>query len=139
MFSIFLATNSFYLLSQVVSVFCFFVCVFVSLSSRVYASLAQWLEHWSCKPGVESSNLSWAYTNGISIYLFIHRLVSFYSVRSFINILCNFFSHVVCDFFSCLLVSLFLSIVSRHVFFHTSFSCFLFYFVCFSVPLSSLL
>ena len=21
-------------------------------------SLAQWLEHWSCKPGVESSNLS---------------------------------------------------------------------------------
>ena len=61
MFSIFLATNSFYLLSQVVSVFCFFVCVFVSLSSRVYASLAQWLEHWSCKPGVESSNLSWAY------------------------------------------------------------------------------
>ena len=24
----------------------------------VQASLAQWLEHWSCKPGVESSNLS---------------------------------------------------------------------------------
>ena len=22
------------------------------------ASIAQWLEHWSCKPGVESSNLS---------------------------------------------------------------------------------
>ena len=22
------------------------------------ASVAQWLEHWSCKPGVESSNLS---------------------------------------------------------------------------------
>ena len=27
----------------------------------VQASLAQWLEHWSCKPGVESSSLSWGY------------------------------------------------------------------------------
>ena len=27
-------------------------------SANVSASLAQWLEHWSCKPGVESSNLS---------------------------------------------------------------------------------
>ena len=28
----------------------------------VSASLAQWLEHWSCKPGVESSNLSRGYS-----------------------------------------------------------------------------
>ena len=25
----------------------------------VFASVAQWLEHWSCKPGVGSSNLLW--------------------------------------------------------------------------------
>ena len=31
----------------------------LNFSSRgCRASLAQWLEHWSCKPGVESSNLS---------------------------------------------------------------------------------
>ena len=29
---------------------------------NVSASLAQWLEHWSCKPGVESSNLSRGYS-----------------------------------------------------------------------------
>ena len=55
-------------------------------NTSVSASLAQWLEHWSCKPGVESSNLSrgcyvfsfcpnWC-TNNILIYLFIHRLVA---------------------------------------------------------------
>ena len=27
------------------------------------ASVAQWLEHWSCKPGVESSNLSEGFLN----------------------------------------------------------------------------
>ena len=32
--------------------------MFLDLSVNVSASIAQWLEHWSCKPGVESSNLS---------------------------------------------------------------------------------
>ena len=32
---------------------------FISTSLSSMASLAQWLEHWSRKPGVESSNLSW--------------------------------------------------------------------------------
>ena len=37
-----------------------FVCLvyFEHENTSVSASLAQWLEHWSCKPGVESSNLS---------------------------------------------------------------------------------
>ena len=30
------------------------------------AFVAQWLEHWSCKPGVESSNLSEGFYNSIS-------------------------------------------------------------------------
>ena len=34
------------------------------------ASLAQWLEHWSCKPGVESSNLS----RGLLSFLFPFQL-----------------------------------------------------------------
>ena len=56
-------------------------------SASVPASLAQWLEHWSCKPGVESSNLSrgcnfflscseWC-TNYILIYLLIRIIVRF--------------------------------------------------------------
>ena len=29
----------------------------------MYASIAQWLEHWSCKPGVVSSILTGGYSN----------------------------------------------------------------------------
>ena len=72
---------------------CFLLCI------SVLASLAQWLEDWSCKPVVKSSNLSrgWNYfyfcpdwcTNDILIYLFIHSRIGtfFLLVRSFINIL----------------------------------------------------
>ena len=34
---------------------CLFVCLVYFGHTSVSASLAQWLEHWSCKPGVESS------------------------------------------------------------------------------------
>ncbi len=30
----------------------------VIIKKQPIAFVAQWLEHWSCKPGVESSNLS---------------------------------------------------------------------------------
>ena len=95
---IFWASNSFYLFSRFifllkVSLFtvvfvCFFVCLFVLalFNTSVSASLAQWSKHWSCKPGVESSNLSrgckscfsfcpdWS-TNDVLIYLLIQRSV----------------------------------------------------------------
>ena len=54
----------FFFNSQVLSVTVLSVCYFLCLScpailiTIVSASLAQWLEHWSCKPVVESSNLS---------------------------------------------------------------------------------
>ena len=68
--------------------FCFLLCLFVlsilntnvsaSLTSlnrdawsQVTASLAQWSEHWSRKPGVESSNLSW----GCNFLCFLCRLM----------------------------------------------------------------
>ena len=59
-------SNSFYLFSQVVCVYCSFLSFFAALfvcphflimNPSVSASLAQWLEHWSCKPGVDSSIL----------------------------------------------------------------------------------
>ena len=42
------------------------------------ASIAQRLEHWSCKPGVESSNLSggflfFFYCSGVEIFFFFCR------------------------------------------------------------------
>ena len=62
----FLPCNLFYPFSQVVSftfLLCLLLCLFVLtiLNPSVVASLAQWLEHWSRKPGVESSNLSRGY------------------------------------------------------------------------------
>ena len=49
----------------------------------VSASLAQWLEHWSCKPGVESSNLSRGYSyfpflSIIVAWCFLFRKITFH-------------------------------------------------------------
>ena len=41
------------------------------------ASVAQWLEHWSCKPGVESSILS----RGSEIFFIQHHLVQFQIIK----------------------------------------------------------
>ena len=58
-------------LSPFTVLFCLLLCLFVLsiLNTSVSASLAQWLEHWSCKPGVESSNLS----RGCYIFFFLSR------------------------------------------------------------------
>ena len=42
------------------------------------ASLAQWLEHWSCKPGVESSNLSRGCRQFFFLSLLIAKLIFFF-------------------------------------------------------------
>ena len=39
------------------------------LIARCRAFVAQWLEHWSCKPGVESSNLSEGFSEKKSFLL----------------------------------------------------------------------
>ena len=130
---IFWASNSFYIFSRfifslkvslftVVSV-CFFLCLFVLalFNTSVSASLAQWLEHWSCKPGVESSNLSrgckscfsfcpdWS-TNDVLIYLLIQRLVHL-SVSFIILVKVSLFTVLFC-FLLCLFV---LSILNTNV------------------------
>ena len=79
--------------------FYLFLCFFVLtiLNTSVRASLAQWLEQWSRKPGVESSDLSRGCgivgsaiffflcrlndTNDILVYLITHRFV--HSLLSF--------------------------------------------------------
>ena len=42
------------------------------------AFVAQWLEHWSCKPGVKSSNLfeGWRSTN-VLLFFFVTQLIFF--------------------------------------------------------------
>ena len=52
------------------------------LSITTEASLAQWLEHWSCKPGVESSNLS----RGCSLFFFFSKEIPFVFTFCFISI-----------------------------------------------------
>ena len=42
------------------------------------ASVAQWLEHWSCKPGVESSNLS----RGFLFFNFFIYIYFFFTLSS---------------------------------------------------------
>ena len=49
------------------------LCVRWSQTTR--ASIAQWLEHWSCKPGVESSILS----GGFNFWMFLSFLKSSYA------------------------------------------------------------
>ncbi len=49
------------------------LCVRWSQTTR--ASIAQWLEHWSCKPGVESSILS----GGFNFWMFLSFLKSLYA------------------------------------------------------------
>ena len=77
---------------------CYFLCLSCPaiLTSIVSASLAQWLEHWSCKPVVESSNLSRGCKGFFlvvpidtqRIFQFIYTPIdwyTFHSLRSFIN------------------------------------------------------
>ena len=58
----------------------FVLCLFVLpiLNASVSASLAQWLEHWSRKPGVESSNLSRGCEQFFFLSLLIAKLISFF-------------------------------------------------------------
>ena len=73
---IFLASNSFCLFSQVVSVYCsflftshFFLCL-----SWLFQTL---IEQWSGKPGVESSKFSWGCRQFFFLTLLITKLISF--------------------------------------------------------------
>ena len=45
------------------------------------AFVAQWLEHWSCKPGVESSNLSEGF------WLFLEYILEYISITSQVDLL----------------------------------------------------
>ena len=47
-------------------------------TASVSASLAQWLEHWSCKPGVESSSLSRGCRQFFFLSLLIAKLIFFF-------------------------------------------------------------
>jgi hypothetical protein len=52
--------------------------------SECCAFVAQWLEHWSCKPGVESSNLSEGFCKFITYFKTAHIF------RLWIVVLCGF-------------------------------------------------
>ena len=67
--------------------------------ANVSASLAQWLEHWSRKPGVESSNLSRGCRQFFFVPLLIAKLISL-SLFSLIysSIVRWFFNHFVRSF-----------------------------------------
>ena len=92
----------------------FFFFVLSILNTSVSASLAQWLEHLSRKPEIESSNLSsgcgqifslfllWWPKLFLSfrIYLFIHSLFVFQSVHWFIDLFSH--KHVLPCYSSCL-------------------------------------
>lgn len=46
-------------------------------SRKTIAFVAQWLEHWSCKPGVESSNLS----EGFLLFTSCHHHTVYHTKR----------------------------------------------------------
>ena len=56
---------------------------YYNLSARRYAFVAQGLEHWSCKPGVESSNLSEGF------WLFLEYILEYISITSQVDLLCE--------------------------------------------------
>ena len=67
-------------LSLFTVLFCLLLCLFVLsiLSTSVSASLAQWLELWSRKSGVESSDLSRGCRHFFSLFQWIAKLISFF-------------------------------------------------------------
>ena len=78
----------------------FLLCLFVLpiLNASVSASLAQWLEHWSRKPGVESSNLSRGCEQFFFLSLLIAKLISFSLFSLISSFIRRFFSQFVRSF-----------------------------------------
>ena len=88
------------------------IMVLSILSTSISASLAQWLEHWSRKPGVESSNLSRGYD---FFFLFLTRLRSRLISVAYVTSLGSLRhrSQVHLSFFGCLYITAFASISSN--------------------------
>ena len=63
---------------------CSGIGVHLSFLDGHLAFVAQWLEHWSCKPGVESSNLSEGCLN-----------VAYELIECITDVSCASFSHAV--------------------------------------------
>ena len=77
--------------------FCFLLCLFFLciFNTSVSASLAQWLEHWSRRPGVASSNLSWDCRQFFFLSLLIATLISFFYLFIYSSIVRSFSSQFV--------------------------------------------